>query len=162
MRERIGKATSLVTRDLVYLTDEGFEVESHEGYEIVERRVLFGDVQLVTYHRRLGALYLSVTGVVALLFLGIALVVAASSSDGWITALPIAMFGVPALIAFLLRLAFRVDIITIFGRRSKARIHFRLRKRKARETYGRICAAVRHAQGGMRADLVEPVPTSEA
>lgn len=146
MRERIGKATSLVTRDLVYLTDEGFEIESHEGYEIVERRVLFDDVQLVTYHRRFGALYLAVTGVLALLFLGTALAVAASSTDGWVAAIVVAMFGVPALIAFLLRLAFRIDVITIFGRRSKARIHFRLRKRKAREVYGRICAAVRHAQ----------------
>lgn len=146
MKERLGKSTSLVTRDTVYLVDDGFEVEAREHYEVIERRVLFDDVQLVTYHRHLGAVYLVVHGGIAIVFLGFALALGTLSSDAWVGALFVAAFGVPSLIAFILRLLFRMDVITIYGRRSKASIRFSLRKAKARETYGRICAAVRQAQ----------------
>ena len=55
-------------------------------------------------------------------------------------------FGLPALIAFLTRLLLGVDVVTVFGRRSKTNLRFALRKQRAREVYGTICAAVRNAQ----------------
>jgi hypothetical protein len=147
MRERLGRSTSMATRDAVYLADDGFEVESREYAEIVERRVLFDDIQLVTYHQEIGTAYVLITLGFALLFLIPAIGLAIMNDDGWIPAIFLGAFGVPALIAAFVRLIFRVDVIMIFGRRSKAVMRFALRKSKARETYDRVCAAVRQAQG---------------
>jgi hypothetical protein len=148
MRQRIGKSTSLVTRELIYQADDGFDVEMREHYEVVQRRVLYDDVQLVTYHREFGSVYFGVTGSVAAVFCIPAIGFAMLGSDAAIGgAIALALFGVPALLAFLIRLLWRVDVITIFGRRSKASLRFSFRKRKARETYGKICAIVRQAQG---------------
>lgn len=146
MRERLGKSTGAATRDIVYLVEDGFEVESREYAEIVHRRVLFDDIQLVTYHRETGTAYVLITGALALLFLIPAIGVGIMSDDDLVFGSILAVFGLPALIAMFVRLIFRVDVITIFGRRSKASLRFLVRKARARETYGRICAAVRQAQ----------------
>jgi hypothetical protein len=84
-------------------------------------------------------------GSVAAFFLGIAMVIVGANVDLWPAALFFAVFGFPALVAFLARLLLGVDVVTIFGRRSKASIRFTWRKRRAREVYGVICAAVRSA-----------------
>ena len=116
MKQRIGKSSSLVTRETIYQGDDGFEVETREQYEISERHVLYDDIQLVTYHRELGAAYLIVTGTVALLFIAPALALLAFNSDAWPAVIVFMIFGLPALFAFLMRLLWRLDVITIFGK----------------------------------------------
>lgn len=145
-RQLLGKSASFGMRQRVYQTAGGFDVEMREQYEVMQRRVLFDDVQLVTMHRRLGALYLILTGGTALLFATVAIAIVSYDVDNWPGAMIPAGIGLPFLILFAVRLALGQEVITIFGRRSKAEVRFSVRKRRARETYGKICAAVREAQ----------------
>lgn len=145
-RKRINKWASLISREAVYQTSDAIEVESNEHYEIAQRRVFFDDVLLITYHRERGVFYLVATGIVTLFFVGMAVMFFAMVPNAGAGALIFLAFGLPSLIAFVLRLAFGVDVITVFGRRSRAILRFRLRKQLARETYGQLCATVRAAQ----------------
>lgn len=146
-RTRISRWATISTREAVYQTADGIEVDSSEQFELVRRRVLFEDVRLVTYHRQRGVAFLLATGIFALFFFAIgAFVASIGGGESWIAALIFFVMGFPALVAFGLRLALSVDVITVFGRRSKAVIRFGFRKRRAREVYGTICAAVRGAQ----------------
>ena len=63
-----------------------------------------------------------------------------------IAAAIIASFALPSVIAILVRMAYQVDVISIFGRRSRATLRFSFRKRRAREIYGRLCARTRQTQ----------------
>jgi hypothetical protein len=145
-RTLIGKFSSLAAREAIYETPDGFDVEVRAGYEVIERRVLFDDIQLVTYHRRYGTAYLLTTGLISLFFITVAIIVLATFPNEPTAAIVFAVFALPSLISFLLRAFFGVDTITIFGRRSKASVGFRLQKRRAREAYERICTLVRNAQ----------------
>jgi hypothetical protein len=144
-RKLIGKSRTIGTHAAIYQVHDGLEIEMSEQYAVVQRRVLFDDVLMVTIHREIGPLYLFIMGSVAAFFLGIAMVIVGANVDLWPAALFFAMFGFPALVAFLARLLLGVDVVTIFGRRSKANIRFTWRKKRAREVYGAICAAVRSA-----------------
>jgi hypothetical protein len=145
-RKRIGKWASAVAREAVYQTPEGIEVETNEHYEVTTRRVFFEDVQLVTYHREYGKLYLTLTGIFALGFTILVIFLANLPNQAWVIAIMMGIFGAPFVIAFLLRLIFGVDVVTVFGRRSKAAIRFKYRKKRARVIYGQICSAVSAAQ----------------
>lgn len=144
-RKLLGKSRRFGSRAAVYQTDDGLDLEINEQYDVVQRRVLFDDVMMVTIHRQLGALHLFGTGFLALLFIGLALLVLSRNIDAWPAAVILGIFGAPALLSFLVRLFLGLDVITVFGRRSKATIHFAVRKRRAREVYGSICGAVRSA-----------------
>lgn len=144
-RKRLMKSRTAFSHVTVYQTAEGLEIESNEQYEIVERRVLFDDVILVTLHRELGVAYLVVTGLFAAFFLGFGILVLSFNVDTWPAAVVLGIFGGPVFLAFLVRLFLGVDVVTVFGRRSKADLRFALRKKRAREVYGTICAAVRSA-----------------
>ena len=52
----------------------------------------------------------------------------------------------PFWLAFALRLIFRVDAVTVFGRRTKAVMRFSFRKRRAREVFGWVCERTREKQ----------------
>ena len=144
-RKLLGKSRSFGSRAEIYQAGDGLEIETSEQYNIVQRRVLFDDVMMVTLHRELGVLYLILTGMLALFFLGIALAILSINVDAWQGALIFGIFGAPPFFAFFIRLFLGVDVVTIFGRRSKADLRFALRKQRARQTYGTICAAVRTA-----------------
>jgi hypothetical protein len=155
-RRLIGKAHSIGARAAIYQAEDGLEIETYEQYDVVQRRVLFDDVLMVTIHRELGPLYLFLTGALAAFFLGIGMLILSFNIDAWPAALVFGVFGAPALLAFLIRLFLGVDVVTIFGRRSKANIRFALRKRKAREVYGAICAAVRAAHREAQRESAAP------
>ena len=159
-RTLIGRSTTLVGREAIWQIPDGLEIQSKESYEVVRRRVLFEDIVFITYHRQYGAAYLVLTGLLALFFFTIAFaIVAGAGASAWPAAIPFLIFGVPALLAFALRLMFRLDIITVFGKRTKASIRFRLRKKRAREVYAQIIAAVRTAQTRMAREIAaEDVP----
>jgi uncharacterized integral membrane protein len=145
-RKRLGKSRSIGSRATIYQGADALEIEVNEQYEVVEKRVLFDDVLMVTIHREKGAFYLVLTALMALFFLGIAILIVSFNVDAWRVAIFFGVFGLPALIAFLTRLFLGVDVVTVFGRRSKTDLRFALRKQRAREVYGTICAAVRSAQ----------------
>ena len=145
-RRVLGRSRSLGSRATIYQGADALEIEVSEQYEVVEKRVLFDDVLMVTIHREKGVFYLILTALVALFFLGIAILIVSVNVDAWPAALVFGAFGLPALIAFLTRLLLGVDVVTVYGRRSKTDLRFALRKQRAREAYGTICAAVRNAQ----------------
>lgn len=159
-RSLIGKYTSLTSRDALYEAADSFEIETRSGYEIVERRVLYDDVLFVTHHRHHGVAYLLTTGIAALFFLTIALLIAFSIPAAWVAALFVGILGLPGLIGFLLRAFIGVFTITIYGRRSKAAIRFRLRRERAQEAYERICAIVRNAQSSAAPPVPPPAPSA--
>jgi hypothetical protein len=145
-RKLLGRSRTVGSRSAVYQTDDGLDVEVNEQYDVVQRRVLFDDVMMVTIHRQVGGLYLAITGLLAFVFGGLALLILSLNFDAWPAALFFGILGAPFLLAFLTRLFLGLDVVTVFGRRSKAALHFGLRKKKARETYNALCAAVRDAQ----------------
>ena len=157
-RKLLGKSRTLGSRAMIYQGVDALEIEVNEQYEVVEKRVLFDDVLMVTIHREIGAIYLVVTALIALLFLGIAIMIVSIEVDAWPAAIVFAAFGLPAFILMLMRLFLGVDIVTVFGRRSKTDLRFALRKQRAREVYGTICAAVRTAQ---RVPVAESSKTGE-
>lgn len=167
-RKLIGKSSSLMGREAVWQMSEGFEIQSKERFEVVRRRVLFEEILFVTHHRTYGPVYLIVTGLFALFFFTVAIVIiAAAGFEGWPFALAFALIGLPALVAFVLRLMFRLDVITVYGKRTKAAIRFRLRKQRARDVYAQITREVRIAQERMRREIareetpVQPVAVDE-
>jgi uncharacterized integral membrane protein len=145
-RKLLGRSRSFGSRATIYQGTDALEIEVNERYEIVEKRVLFDDVLMVTLHREKGIFYLILTALIALFFLGIAILIVSINVDAWPAAVIFAIFGLPSLIAFLTRLLLGVDVVTVFGRRSKTDLRFALRKQRARAAYGTICAAVRNAQ----------------
>jgi hypothetical protein len=147
-RKLLNRYVGPMSRQTVYETAEGLEVESMEGYEVTQQRVLFEDVQLVTYHRELVAVFLIVNGLMGAFFVGITILHASLTRGDVMWSLIWTAFAAPFLIALLLRLMFQVDVVTVFGRRSKARLRFSFRKKRAREIYGQICARVRQLQRG--------------
>ena len=160
-RKRIGRNVSGMTRALIYETADAIEVESREGYEVSRKRVLYEEVLLVTIHRALGLAYVTSLGVMALLFGGIALTILIASREPVVAA----WFGVvalPFLVACVLRLLLKVDYVTVFGRRSKAVMRFPFSKRRARETYGRICSRTMEVQRAMvEREPETPAPVHE-
>jgi hypothetical protein len=82
--------------------------------------------------------------------------------SAWPATIIFVIVGFPALIAFALRLMFRVDVITVFGKRTKAAIRFRLRKKRAREAYAQIVAAVQTAQQRMAREIAAEEAASAA
>ena len=146
-RKLICRMGGMFTRDSVYHTPEGLEIDASEQHEVVRRRVFFDDVQLVTLHSDYGAGYLVATGVVSGFFGFLGILMLMISPDAWPVALVFFAFGSPTFFMFLVRVLFGRVTVTVFGRRSKAVLRFSgARRKRAREIYGQICAMVRRAQ----------------
>ena len=145
MKALLGTYSTLTGRDRVYEVADGIEIDASEQYEISRRDILFTDVLLVTIHRELGIAYVLAHTIIAFILLGVAALIwaLAGFNAGVATFL---ILGTPSLIALVLRLLSRVDVVTIYGRRSKGRIRFSFRKERAREVYRRICERAAEAQ----------------
>jgi hypothetical protein len=154
MRKLLARTTSLAARGAVYEVEDGLEVETSDHYEIARQRVLYSDVALVTLHRRVGWAFVLINiGIVTFFAMMGALMLAVlpGGSDMWVAAGVFASFGSPFLVAALLRLAFRVDEVTVWGRRSQASLRYTFRKGKAQRLFEELAAKVRAAQEQLRA-----------
>ena len=148
-RTLLNRARTPLGADTAYLTPDSVDLDVSQAYEVVRRRVFFDDVSMVTLHHERGIAFLVVTGVFGAACLAAAVFIVAVNVDMWPVALPFVVAGLPAFVAFLLRLAKGRSVVTVFGRRSRAVLRFGVfRSAKAREVYGRVCAAVRRAQSG--------------
>jgi hypothetical protein len=146
-RTLLSRSRTIVGSDATFLTADGLDVDSTQNYEIVRRKVFFDDIHFVTLHHERGIAFLVVNGLFAAFFIGIAILIVAVNTSGWPWSLPFLGIGLVFLFAFLIRLTMGRDVITVFGRRSKAILRFgSFRRERAREAYGQICAAVRRAQ----------------
>jgi hypothetical protein len=144
-RKLLGRNVSIGSREAVYESDDAIEIDATDQYELAHKRVLFEDVMLVTYHREIGWMYIVLHGIVVIIFLAIAAATAAWKG-GLIASAIISAFAVPSIISILLRAIYQVDVISVYGRRSRAQVRFLFRKKRARELYGRICARARQIQ----------------
>jgi hypothetical protein len=151
-RRKLGRNVGVMTRELIFETADAIEVDSREGYEVTRKRVLFEEVLLVTIHRTYGAAYVVVMLILSLVFGVLAVGFQFGAHEAGF-AIAFGILTLPFLIALIVRLVFKLDYVTVFGRRSKAVIRFAVKKRRAREVYGHICARTREVQRSM-----EPPP----
>ena len=165
-RPLICRTGELFSRETVHQAAEGLDVTSSRGFEVHERQLMFVDVHLVTLHGDRGVVYLVVTGVFGFVLLALAIFIIALDQDMLAVSIPFFVMGVPAVVAFLVRLVTGRETVTVHGRRSKAVLRFSgLRKKRAREVYGVICAAVRRGQNAGsaisdRESAAPPLPDS--
>lgn len=144
-RVLLGTRSDLATRQRVYRIPDGLEVEDIQHFEVTCRRVFFDEVIAVTYHRFLDWPFLAATGALAALAAFVALLVGLGAGPGPGLA-TLALAGLPFALAFFLRLSLGVDVVTVHGKRSRARIHFWLRKARAREVFAQVCHLARERQ----------------
>jgi hypothetical protein len=142
-RKLIGRSSGLATRVRVYRIEGALEVDEIDHYEVRRSRVFYDDVVLVTLHRYRGITALAVSAGVIVIMAAIAMAVAID--DPQAGAMMFALLGGPFLLFFLFRLIFPFNEITVFSRRSEARLRF-FRSGHARELFQEILTAVREAQ----------------
>jgi hypothetical protein len=153
----MGTWSDVGTWQRVYETAEALEVDESNAMTGTRHRVFYDEVLLVTYHSYLGWA-LALTAGLAAAFIGLLALAAALGGDGR-TAVTITFFALLAAAFAVVRLAVKVDVVTVFGRRSRARASFWLNKDRARAAYLRICARVRRAQERAAARAAAP-PTA--
>ncbi|MEA2238069.1 MAG: hypothetical protein QOC81_2793 [Thermoanaerobaculia bacterium] len=158
-RKLLGRNVRMMSRESVYETADAIEVESREGYEVTRKRVLYEEVLLVTIHRAVGVPFVVSTALAAALFGSIALILLSLKLESG--AITFGVFALPFLLACIFRLVMKVDSVTVFGKRSKAVMRFTVRKRRAREVYGRICARAVEVQRAMVPREPEPIAVDE-
>jgi signal transduction histidine kinase len=141
-RRLLGTAHTLSERVRVYWTGEALEVDRLDQYEIRRRRVFFDEVLLVTLHAGRTALPIVFPLLMAMLFGLLALVARAEASVSRGLLVVTAFFAAWTVTAA----ALPVWIVTVYGKRTRARMHFRLKQGKAREVYAEICRAASDAQ----------------
>ncbi len=139
-RRYLGRFGDLASRTSIYERGNAIEVDEQDAFHIRRRRVFYEDVQLVTMHDSVGLAGIFFGFGIATIFLLLAF--AMGRDAGWIMAVAAA----PFLAYGIARLTMRDAIITVFGRRSKARIRFTLSPKKARRIYDELCEKVRAAQ----------------
>jgi hypothetical protein len=140
----VGSWTEFAGWQRVYETPEAVEVDEANGFSGTRRRVFYDEVQLVTYHRYIGW---ALAVVAAVLATGVGMVEAVAALAGEPKAtVVIFLFALPPLALLVVRVVVKVDAVTVYGRRTQARVCFWLRKGRAREVFQRLCARVRHAQ----------------
>lgn len=159
MKPRIllGRDQNLAGYRRVYEIEDGLEVDENSFVEIERTRVYFDDVLGITYHQERGVVFLVAMGLLALFFGALALIAALGEAE---FAVPIvfACLGAPFVAAFVLRLALKVDVITIFGKRTMACMKFSLRKERAREIYRDLTRKIRACQEKAAAAMPKPPP----
>jgi hypothetical protein len=152
----IGKHSGISSRQRIYRTPDAIEIEEVEGYDVTRKRVFFDDVLFVTYHRFLGWPFLLGMGVLTAFF-GL-ITVAASLGNPRVGLVLFVLWVLPFLALFVLRLILRVDAVTVYGKRTKAQMHFWFRKQRARQLYQEICRQVRQRQESLARQAAARVP----
>lgn len=133
-RTYLGKLASMTRRQRVYRTADALEIDDSEDYDIRRFRLFFDEILLVTYHQRVSFWYL--TGLMLLVgFSGLAALALGTSIDWIVAAVTFSVLGVPCLVLSVLHLVLKVDVVTVYGRRTLARMEYSYRKQRARETY---------------------------
>jgi hypothetical protein len=143
-RTFVGTWSDLGSWQRVYETPDAIEVDESSGFTGARRRVFYDEVLLVTFHSFVGwpmaLMGAAVTSILALVALGL------WSGDATRTAVTVLFFTLLGAAFTVLRLAIKMDAVTVYGRRSRAHVSFWLNQDRARATYHRLCARVRHAQ----------------
>lgn len=142
-RRLLGKAHSWTDRVRVFWTDEALEVDQADNYEIRRRRVFFDEILLVTLHSGRGGVLPWIVALMGLPFGLFSLALTGDEADVGRVFLAMAVaLGVLAVVLALLP----VWVVTVFGKRTRARMFYRMREGKARAVYAEVCRAAGEAQ----------------
>ncbi|HLY76070.1 MAG TPA: hypothetical protein VKU80_18270 [Planctomycetota bacterium] len=155
-RKYLGRDQNLAGIIRVYLLADSLEIDELTFAEIERTRVYFDDVLAVTYHRAVSMGFSILMGLGGGIFgaIGVVLVV----HKEWAGAVSTLVAASPFLLTFVAHLILKTDFITVFGRRTLARMRFRVRKGRAREVYKEITDKVRIAQAAAAAAQPPPPP----
>ncbi|HEY6137724.1 MAG TPA: hypothetical protein VI670_08170 [Thermoanaerobaculia bacterium] len=156
-RTRIGRNNDFATRQIIYRTPLGIEVDELDHFEVVRKRVFYDDVLLVTLHRQQTWGFLVLTALVVLLFGGLAVV----AKDVAPLAMTLGAVAAVALVFGTIRLLYQVEVVSVFGRRSKASIRFGFRRARAAQMFNEICANVAAAQRRLAREIAANEPPEE-
>ena len=148
-RTLLGKGSNLSSRHRVFSTPDAIEVEETEGYDVTRRRVWFDEVLLVTYHRIVGWPFVGVMLAFMSLF-ALGGVIAVIADPSLRSASIVAALLLPFALPIGLRLVLRVDVVTVYGVRTKAQMQFWFRKARARQAYQQVCRLARERQQRQR------------
>jgi hypothetical protein len=157
-RVRLGRFAGLATRFAIYRTDVAIEIDERDNFEVQRRRVFFDDILLITHHRELGGWYVAVMSIATLIFGGAAIVFLTVEERS--VAAVFGLFAAPFALFLLLRLILRVDVVNIFGRRTKAVLRYGFRKRFARETFDDLTERTRAAQQRLADEIAAAMPAA--
>jgi hypothetical protein len=140
----------------VYLLPEALEIDEITFVEIERTRVYFDDVLAVTYHRAVSLTFAILMGLVGGILGAIGVVLIAQKE--WPGAITLLIVAAPFLITFVVHVILKTDFVTVFGRRTLARMRFRVRKGRAREVYQELADKIRVAQAAAAASQPKPPP----
>lgn len=143
-RTLLGGQSGVSSFSRVYRAGDAIEVDEIEGTDVTRRRVLLEEVLLVTHHREYGtAFVVTMAGIITVFGFFGGLLATVQLTAGLVL---FGLAGLPALVALVWRLALGLDVVTVYGPRTRARIHFSVRKQRCRQVYGLVCRLVRERQ----------------
>jgi hypothetical protein len=145
-RIKLGRDFSFSERTYAFLAGDALELDEVDGYDVTRRRVLLDEVLLITRHRtrRFGVLLFG--AIMCLFFAWPMAIVPRNSGAGVVFALLASPFALIVLIHGL----FGTDYVTVFGRRSRARIAFNFRKGRGQEIFALLAREIQDAQDARR------------
>lgn len=160
-RVPLGRDVSLARRSYLFLTSDAVEVDDVDGFDVYRSRVLLEDVSFLTLHKVAPWGLVVLTLIVLVLGATVLLMVRPEA-----TSLVLLVFAV-LLVVLALRLWLGVHYVSVVGLRSKARMAWRWRPRRAREVFNLLVERVgeRQALGGPGAtgpSLTEAPPGESA
>jgi len=158
-RTLLGREFRLAGRTYVFLTADAVEVDDIDGFDVVRTRVLLDDVLQLSLHKRppWGLFW-----TVLLVMTSIVLVVGLFPSNrGFLLRFLLPLFAL-SLAANVIRVVFGVHYVTVFGRRSKARMAFYVRGAKARAVFDLLVERVTQRQTPAPAASAESQPLAAA
>jgi hypothetical protein len=144
IRELLGTRSGVTAVTRVYRTGDAVEIDETEGVDVNRRRILLDEVLLVTRHRERGTAFVVTAGVLSLLLTGLAALVSVEARGVGLGLF--AFTALPCLVALVWRLAVGVDVVTLFGERSRVALRFSAIRGRAGEVYRLLCSSARGAQ----------------
>lgn len=153
-RVYLGRDQNMAGMVKVYLLPDALEVDETTFIEIERTRVYFDDVLAITYHRAVNLLVLALVGGLGGVFAVLSVIML--TEDQKAGALAFLMFAAPLLLVCIVHLILKNDYITVFGRRTMARMKFPVRKGRARKVYQELIEKVRAHQAALAAAQPKP------
>jgi hypothetical protein len=143
----LARDAAWMERVRVYRTDEALEVAHISYVEVSLTRVFFDEVRLLTLHRSFGGRILWLLMVLTALC-GLGLLAGNSVPEiyNFFLVVTLAVAAWTLVTALLPR-----SIVTVYGKRARARMRFPYRAGKARRVYDDLCRRVGDAQARVRA-----------
>lgn len=147
-RRLLGSKGTLGSQARVFRTAEGLEIDEAEDDRISRKRMFWDDVLMVTLHRAGDVPF------VVFAFVGVGVLGLFSFAVG-VADLGAGIFSsvltwVPLLAYTVVRMVVGVPTVSVYGRRTVARLVFPLRKERAREVFAEISGAARRRQDAAR------------